>query len=101
MVTHRVGKQPTAAQVQDGGQVELALIGRDLGHVAHPAAVDSGGGEVAAQQVGKRHRPPALSGQPPGALGFAPGRALVGHRRGDRVLTAPPALLEQVGMDPR
>ncbi len=43
--------EATGGQVLDGGQVELALLGGDLGQVPAPLLVDLGGAEVPFEQV--------------------------------------------------
>ena len=40
MLAHGEARQPPRRQVQHGGQVELALVGGDLGQVPAPALID-------------------------------------------------------------
>ena len=49
MLRRRAGQQLAGEQIQDSSQVELALVGRDLGHVATSILVRRRCGEVAAQ----------------------------------------------------
>src|SRR5215471_115416 len=79
----------------------LALAGSDLGAVAVPLAVQPGGGEVPLDQV---RCPPAAPAWPGGGLtpALGPGhQVLLAHQRGDGVLAHPPAVVAQVGGDPR
>jgi len=61
-VCHGVAEQSARTQVQHGGQVEPALVGVHIGHVAAPELVGPAGDEPAADQV-RRGRPAALPGQ--------------------------------------
>ncbi len=56
MFTHREAGQPAGGEVLDGGQVERALVGGDLGQVIAPALIDPLGAEVPAYQVRDRRR---------------------------------------------
>jgi hypothetical protein len=49
---HRPTHHPATEQVDDHGQKQPALVGRDVGDVASPRQVWRGQGEVAIQQVG-------------------------------------------------
>ena len=89
---------PAGGEVDDGGQVEPALPGGDVGDVAAPAGVERRGGrvdgEVAADQIGRWRRPgrgswsaaiaavlgragrrPASAGRPVAGASARPGRA--------------------------
>src|SRR4029079_17945088 len=56
VVGHGVADDFPVEAVDDGGQVEPALPGRDVGDVADELAAGGVGGEVAAHQVGDRCR---------------------------------------------
>lgn len=82
-------------------QVQLALIGVDIGAVAVPFLVDPSHREVSLDQV--RRPPPALTGSS-GACAptFRPGgQAHLGHHRRDRVLADPSARIMQARGDYR
>src|ERR1700681_1687047 len=51
MILHRPADNPAAVEVQDGGQIEPALIGLDIGDVGEPDTVRRGGKEVSTEQV--------------------------------------------------
>jgi hypothetical protein len=51
MILHRPADDPAAVEVQDGGQIEPALIGLDIGDVGEPDPVRRGGKEVSTEQV--------------------------------------------------
>src|SRR5262249_59192838 len=65
VLTEREPEHPPGAHVQHRGQVQLALIGGDLGPVPIPFAVDRGRGEVPLDQV---RRPPPAPARPGRAL---------------------------------
>jgi len=54
VLTEREAGQTPRGEVLDGGQVQLALVGGDLGEVPTPPLVDRLGAEVAAEEVGDR-----------------------------------------------
>ena len=92
---------PPRAHVQHAVQVQLALVGDDLGAVGVPLSVQLLGGEVPADQVRRRlTAPPGPGGGPPAP--FRPGdQALRAQQCGDGVLADSPARLTQIGGDPR
>jgi hypothetical protein len=51
MIRHRPADDPAAVEVHNGGQIEPALIGLDIGDVGEPDPVRRSGGEVAVDQV--------------------------------------------------
>lgn len=51
MLVHRPADQPAVAQVAHAGEVELALVGGELGDVSDPPLVRSLSMEVALQQI--------------------------------------------------
>src|SRR3984893_15543391 len=61
MSRHRPADDPAAVQVHDGGQIELALIGLDVGDVGEPDPVRRIGAEVPIQQVRRDRKIVALS----------------------------------------
>ncbi|GAA0408499.1 hypothetical protein GCM10009541_59510 [Micromonospora gifhornensis] len=71
---HGVAEDPSGVQVDDGGEVELALLRGDLRHVAAPGHVRRGRGELTLDQV-RGGRPFALLGARSGSAA----ELLVGH----------------------
>src|ERR1700694_1895357 len=66
MIAHRPADDLAAVQVHDGGQIEPALIGLDVGDVGEPDPVRRGGGEVSLEQVrGYREVVTAVGGAHP------------------------------------
>jgi len=51
MIRHRPADDPAAVQIHDGGQIEPALIGLDVGDIGEPDPVRRSGAEVALEQV--------------------------------------------------
>jgi hypothetical protein len=89
------------AHVQYGVQIELSLVGGDLGAIAVPLVVEPIGAEVPADQV----RCPPLAPALPGGL-LAPSRTPgsqvhLAHQGRDGVHADRPALITQVRGDPR
>jgi hypothetical protein len=82
-------------------EVELALVGGNLGAVAVPLVVEPIRSEVPADQV--RCAPPAaaLPGGLFALLAAAGGQPELTHELGNGVLADPPAGIPQVGGDPR
>ena len=73
--TGRTAQQPPGEQVKDCGEVELSLLGRDLGDVAAPFQVRPGRGEITLQQVRELWpRPLILPGQSLPPLLYPPSR---------------------------
>jgi hypothetical protein len=98
---HRVAQQAAREQVQDGGQVQLALTGLDLGHVADPQHIGCNGVELAMYQV-RGCAALALPGQRPTlAWRLAALQTQVRHDLGHGVHRDLPALGPQVQRDPR
>ena len=96
---HRVAEQRRREQVHDGGQIQLALTGVDLGHVAAPGTSGAAAVNSPRDQV-RRGRPLALAGQPAaGGAWPAAGQAELGHQLRDVFSRDLPALLAQ--LDPR
>jgi hypothetical protein len=91
------GRQLAGDQIQDGSQVKLALIGRDLGHVATPLQ-GLRRGEVAAKPIRELRCGLVLLGCSLAALRFPTLLALSSHRVGDGVHTHRPAGLDEIGM---
>lgn len=66
MIRHRPADNPAAVQIHDGGQVEPALIGLDVGDIGQPDLVRSSGDEVAIEQIrGARQVVAAVGGPNP------------------------------------
>src|SRR3954454_19031129 len=92
---------PPRTHVQHAVQIQLALVGDDLGAVAVPLAIQLVGREVPADQVRRPPPPPALAGGLLAPL-LSPGdEVLVAHDLRDGVLADPLPGLLQVGGDPR
>src|ERR1700739_3251982 len=51
MIRHRPADNPAAVQIHDGGQIEPAPIGLDVGDIGEPDLVRSGGAEAAVEQI--------------------------------------------------
>jgi hypothetical protein len=66
MIAHRPADDPAAVEVHDGGQVEPALVGFDVGDVSKPDPVRGRCGKVAIEQIGRdRQVVPAVGGSHP------------------------------------
>jgi hypothetical protein len=92
---------PPRAHVQHRVEVELALVGGDLGAIAIPLVVEPIGAEVPADQVRCPPPAPALPGGLP-AFTLGPGdQTELAHQLRDGVLADPPTLIAQVRGDPR
>jgi hypothetical protein len=102
MVLHRPADNPAAIQVHDGGQIEPAPIGLDVGDVGEPDAVRRGSYEVPIQQVrGDRKLVPAVGGpHPPWPRHDGPD-AVMAHQSLDAAAARPAALGLQFDMDAR
>jgi hypothetical protein len=82
--------QPPRAQVLDGGQVQLALVGGDLGQITTPLLVEPLGGKVPVQQIWGRHGPLVGSGRvPPAPPPRSSDQTLTGHGTLDGLLRHP------------
>jgi len=92
---------PPRSHVQHRGQVQLALVGDDLGAVAVPLLVHRAGREVAADQVRGPPPTPARAGGTPTLLAHPGHQMLLTHDLRDGLLADPPARLAQVIGDPR
>lgn len=98
---HRVAQGPAGERVVDGCEVELALAGVDLRHVAPPQDVGRDGAELASHQV-RSSLPLAGTGQRTASTRrLAALQPEFGHDLGDGVLRHLPALLPQIQRDPR
>jgi hypothetical protein len=100
MGAHRVAEDPTRVQVDDRGQVELALVGADLGHITTPGDIRRRRGEHPLDQV-RCGRALTLAGQAPPAALDPGGQAQLGHELRDRVVGDVPAGLAQLDADAR
>src|SRR5258708_37196393 len=101
MVLHRPADNPATMQVHDGGQIEPALIGLDVGDVGEPDAVRRGSYEVPIQQVrGDRHVVAAVGGpHPPWPRHDGPGPVMA-HQSLDATAARPAALRLSFRMEP-
>jgi len=78
---HRPADGAAMAQVADGGEVELALAGGELGDVGDPAQVRSLGTEHSLQPIGCRGDVEAAA--PPLLAGVGADEAVLTHDPGD------------------
>ena len=95
---------PAGGEVDDGGQVQPALPGRDVGDVAAPAGVDRRGvgREVAADQVRPgRRRPGRGSWSAASGCGARPRSPAARISRATRLRPVPMPSSAQLGVDPR
>src|SRR5882762_2184654 len=102
MIRHRPADDLAAVEVQDGGQIEPALIGLDVGDVGEPDPVRRSGGEVAVEQVrGDREVVPAIGRpHPPWPRHDGPD-AVTAHQSLKATAARPAALSPQLDMDAR
>ena len=97
VLTEREARHAPRREIQHGGEVELALVGGDLGQVPAPALIDRVGVEVPFHQVRDRRRRLVRAGQAAPLAFRGPARqALAGHRRRHRVDRHPPAGFDEV-----
>src|SRR6266404_7688886 len=102
MIAHRPADDLAAVQVHDGGQIEPALIGLDVGDVGEPDPVRRGDGEVALEQIrGDREVVTAVGGaHPPWPRHDGPD-TVTAHQSLDPTATHTAALGPQLGMNAR
>src|SRR5258708_25259425 len=67
MIRHRPADDPAAVQIHDGGQIEPALIGLDVGDIGEPDPVRRSGGGGALGQARRGREGPTAIGRPPPA----------------------------------
>src|SRR5450631_4644254 len=102
MILHRPAHDPAAVEIQDGGQIEPALIGLDIGDVGKPDPVRRGGDEVALEQVrGDREVVTAVGGAHPSWPRHDGPDTVAAHQSLDATAARPAALSPQLGMDAR
>src|SRR5204863_2070863 len=100
MIAHGPADDPTAVQVHDGGEVEPALIGLDVGDVGEPYLIWCGSGEAALQQVrGDRQVVTAISRLHPSWPGHDGANAVSAHQSLNASAACPASLGSQRGMD--
>ena len=87
-------------QVADAGEVELAVAAAELGDVRDPAQIRPLGGEVALQQVRRRHHG-GVSAPPPLATPVSADQAVRAHQPGHAVATRSVAGPAELTSDPR
>ncbi len=98
-VAHRPGDEPTATKVLHAGQEELALPGRELGDIGHPALIGPAGREVTLQEVtGRGHLQWATAPLP---AGMDTHQVFLGHQPGHPLASDPGSHPSQLAMDPR
>src|ERR1700731_4340388 len=102
MIAHRPADDLAAVQVHDGGQIEPALIGLDVGDIGEPDSVRRGGGEVSLKQVPRDGEVVTAVGGPPPPWPRHDGPDTVtAHQSLDATAACPAALGPQLGMDAR
>src|SRR3954466_2117006 len=102
MIRRRPADDLAAVQIHDGGQIEPALIGLDVGDVGEPDPVRRGGAEVPLDQVRRdREVVTAVGGpHPPWPRHDGPD-TLTAHQSLDATAARPAALSPQLGMNAR
>src|ERR1700732_1371891 len=102
MIAHRPADDLAAVQVHDGGQIEPALIGLDVGEIGEPDSVRRGGGEVSLKQVRRdREVVTAVGGaHPPWPRPDGPD-TVPAHQSLDETAACPAALGPPLGMGAR
>jgi uncharacterized 2Fe-2S/4Fe-4S cluster protein (DUF4445 family) len=94
--------QPTILHVHDGGKVEPALAGRDIGDVGEPDAVRRRGREVAIDEVGCDRKPvTAVGGADPADRRHDGADAVALHQALDPSEAHAAALVMQRGVNAR
>src|SRR3954449_5860299 len=102
MIRHRPADDLAAVQIHDGGQIEPALIGLDVGDVGEPDSVRRGGAEVPLDQVRRdREVVTAVGGPHPAWPRHDGPDTLTAHQSLDATAARPVALGPQLGMNPR
>ncbi len=99
---HRPADDLHCGQILDGGEVEPAFVGRDVGDVSEPDRIGRSGFEVAVEQIGRdRMGVAAVGGDRPLPPASRWTNAVLSHELGDRALRDAKAAGLQLGMDPR
>src|SRR6516165_4251782 len=102
MIRHRPAYNPAAVQIHDGGQIEPALIGLDVGDIGQPDLVRSSGDEVAVEQIrGDWQVVAAVGGSHPAWPRHDGSDAVTPHQPLDATTARPAALSLQLDMDTR
>src|SRR3954447_6220102 len=101
MLTQTEPDDPPRAHVQHRVQVELALVGGNLGAVPVPLVVEPVCAEVPADAVRCPPPAPTRTGGLPAPATTSRGEPKLAHQRRNGVLADPPALITQVRGDPR
>jgi hypothetical protein len=102
VVGHAPADDLAGGQVLDGGQVEPALVGRQVGEVGEPDRVRPLGREAPPEEVRRdREVVPAVGGAGRPASPPAGGQAHLAHQPRHAPARVPPALAAQLGVDPR
>src|SRR6202790_1657966 len=102
MIAHRPADDLAAVQIHDGGQIEPALIGLDVGDVGEPDPVRCGGGEVPLEQVRcNREVVAAVGGPHPSWPRHDGPDTVTAHQSLDATAARPAALRPQFGMEAR
>ncbi len=99
---HRPADDLHRGQILDGGEVEPAFVGWDVGDVSEPDRIGRGGFEVAVEQIGRDRMGVAAVGgdrRPPPASWRT--NAVLSHELSDSALRDAKAAGLQLGMDPR
>src|SRR3979409_2446484 len=102
MIAHRPADDLAAVEVHDGGQIEPALIGLDVGDIGEPDLVRRGGGEVPLEQVRRdREIVTAVGGAHPPRSRHDGSDTVTAHQSLDATAAHPAALGPQLGMNAR
>src|ERR1700747_158331 len=102
VLSQRPAHHLAVEQVQDHGQKQPPLVGRNVGYVAHPHLIGAGRSEVAIQEVGPNRQPgSAVRGRNPEAALPAGPDAVLLHQPLHSLLAHPNALRPQLSPDPR
>src|SRR5258708_32658807 len=91
MIRHRPADDPAAVQIHDGGQIEPALIGLDVGDIGEPDPVRRSGGGGALEQVRRDSGVVTAVGRPPPATRCPDGPEYAMAHPPPDAATAPPA----------
>src|SRR3984893_14578413 len=102
MIAHRPADDLAAVQVHDGGQIEPALIGLDVGDVGEPDPVRRGDGEAPREKMrGGREVVTPVGGAPPPWPRHDGADTVTAHQSLDATAAHPAALRLQLDMDAR
>jgi hypothetical protein len=101
VATHRPAQQVPRCQLEHAGQVQPALVGGDVGHIATPGDIRLVGVEQPTQEVGCGRRGRIRLGQAAAAARPMTDQAVAGHQPLHPLVVHPPAAPAKLGMYPR